>query len=170
MSWPRGLPGDPYPTTELVSLELGANARTFEAIYDPPVAVVAGEARINGFVPNRVRVSIDATRPDASVVSRPEATATPDPDTGRYSVSVILPIGTTAADVTAWAVAHPLTERSTSLVAPAAGPNVVDLDVVVNRPVLDVSGTITENGAALPGRFDVRVTADDGRGSAGRQP
>ena len=137
---------------------LGANARGFDAVYDPPVAVIVGEA-INGFVPNAPCVSIDATRPDASVVSRPEVTATPDPDTGRYSVSVILPIGTTAADVTAWAVAHPLTERTTVLTGTGSWPERGGSRCRGQPRCSTLSGTITENGAALPGRFDVRVTA-----------
>jgi hypothetical protein len=40
----------------------------------------------------------------------------------------------------------------------------VPLDLVIDRPVLDVRGTVTENTVALPGRFDIQVTVptDDG--------
>ncbi|MEZ5295170.1 MAG: VWD domain-containing protein [Ilumatobacteraceae bacterium] len=158
--WKRGLPGDPYPTLTLTQPATGLNVHTFDPSYDPPVAVVSGEALINGVVPATVLVSADATRTDDSTRTSPEVSAPVDPVTGLFSAEVVLPIGTATADARARVPGEALTLRSTALDTPIEpGPNPVTVDLVIDRPVLDLSGTVTENGVPFPGRVDVIVDA-----------
>jgi hypothetical protein len=137
-------------TAELTDLQLGLNAMPFDVVYTVPTVTVQGTIT-DGADPIAGSHTLHITPRTAGGALLPvtSVTVTPDPSTGAYSATILL--GRTAASATASIVVAPFGETYTSALTPMAdGTATITLDVVVQRPLLRVSGAIAdEHGAPL---------------------
>jgi VWD domain-containing protein len=132
----------------------GLNDVPLDIVVSAPRLVLSGSASVNGQVPNRFELRVDAVGyPRQSVGIWPDGS-------GDWDATFDLPAGVTTVNVTAAAgsiAADYPTIDPTGLVD---GTNLVPFDVVVDGPSVAVSGRITGDGVPISGNtyFDVAAT------------
>ena len=150
---------------EFPGLGLGANAVTFDLAYVVPQLTVSGTASTGtAGLAGPITIEVRATAQGGGLLPAQRASATPDPVTGSYTVTVPLP--RTATGGRAVMIVPPLAEEYPSqVVSIAPGANALTLDVVHNPPVVDVHGTmLDEHGNPLVGSYTLTTSFYDANG------
>ncbi|MCB0967875.1 MAG: VWD domain-containing protein, partial [Ilumatobacter sp.] len=147
VTWNYGQHLDPRSNATFTDLVAGANARTFDASYDPVVLTIGGTALYNGVAPDRATISVVTTRSDGATVTR-QLGVTPDL-AGAYTADIVLPLGATAVELRSSLGSSLNTPITTGFDPPDAGPASVTFDIVVDAPALSVTGTAHRNGSVL---------------------